>query len=54
LAQVNGAYESMTKAAKQASEVAEKNLSAAAAASFKAAGDAAEVVKSTTRGRRTA
>ena len=54
LAQASSAYDSLTKAAKQASEVAEKNLSAAASASFKAAGDAAEVVKSTTRGRRTA
>ncbi len=54
LAQASSAYDSLTKAAKQAAEVAEKNLSAAANASFKAAGDAAEVVKSTTRGRRTA
>ncbi len=54
LAQASSAYDSMTKAAKQAAEVAEKNLSAAANASFKAAGDAAEVVKSTTRGRRSA
>ena len=54
LAQATSAYDSMTKAAKQAAEVAEKNLSAAASASFKAAGDAAEVVKSTTRGRRAA
>ncbi len=54
LAQATSAYDSMTKAAKQAAEVAEKNLSAAANASFKAAGDAAEVVKSTTRGRRAA
>ena len=52
LAQTSSAYDAMTKAAKQAAEVAEKNLSAAANASFKAAGDAAEAVKSTTRGRR--
>lgn len=54
MAQATNAYDSMTKAAKQAAEVAEKNLSAAANASFKAAGDAAEAVKSTTRARRAA
>lgn len=52
LAQASSAYDSMTKAAKQAAGVAEKNLSAAASASFQAAGQAAEAVKSTTRGRR--
>ena len=54
LAQANSAYESMTKAAKQAAEVAEKNLAAAANATFKAAGQAAEAAKSATRGRRAA
>lgn len=42
LATANSAYESMTKAAKQAAEVAESNLNAAANATFKAASDAAE------------
>jgi len=41
LATANGAYESLTKAAKQAAEVAESNLNAAANATFKAASDAA-------------
>lgn len=41
LAQANAAYESMTKAAKQAAEVAEKNLHAATAATIKAASEAA-------------
>lgn len=54
MAQASSAYDSLTKAAKQAADVAEKNLTAAANASFKAAGEAAEVVKSTTRGRRAA
>jgi hypothetical protein len=52
LAQATSAYDSMTKAAKQATEVAEKNLTAAANASFKAADQAAEAAKSVTRGRR--
>jgi len=54
LVQANNAFESMTKAAKQAAEVAEKNLAAATSATFKAAGEAAEVAKSATRGRRAA
>jgi len=54
LVQANNAFESMTKAAKHAAEVAEKNLSAATTATFKAAGEAAEVAKSATRGRRAA
>lgn len=41
LAQANAAYESMTKAAKQAAEVTEKNLQAASAQAFKAATDVA-------------
>ena len=54
LVQANTAFDSMTKAAKQAAEVAEKNLAAATNATFKAAGEAAEVAKSATRGRRAA
>ena len=54
LVQANSAFDSMTKAAKQAAEVAEKNLAAATSATFKAAGEAAEVAKSATRGRRAA
>lgn len=54
LVQANTAFDSMTKAAKQAAEVAEKNLAAATSATFKAAGEAAEVAKSATRGRRAA
>jgi phasin family protein len=54
IAQANTAFESMTQAAKQAAEVAEKNLASATSATFKAAGEAAEVAKSATRGRRTA
>ena len=54
LVQANTAFDSMTKAAKQAAEVAEKNLAAATSATFKAAGEAAEVAKSATRGRRVA
>jgi len=54
LAQAAGAYDAMTKAAKQATEVAEKNLSAAANATLKAAGQAAEVAKTAARGRRAA
>ncbi|MVW73523.1 TIGR01841 family phasin [Bordetella sp. 15P40C-2] len=42
LATVNGAYESLTKATKQAVEAAESNMNAAANATFKAATDAAE------------
>ena len=54
LAQATTAYEAMTKAAKEAAQTAESNLSAAATAAFKAAGDAAETVKASTRGRKTA
>jgi phasin family protein len=54
MAQASSAYDSMTKAAKQAAEVAEKNLAAAANATFKAAGQAADAAKSATRGRRAA
>lgn len=52
LATANSAYESLTKAAKQAAEVAENNLNAAANATFKAANDVAEAAgKATTRRR---
>ena len=54
LTQANTAFDSMTKAAKRAAEVAEKNLAAATSATFKAAGEAAEVAKSAARGRRAA
>ena len=54
LATANGAYESLTKAAKQAAEVAESNLNAAANATFKAATDAAEAATKSTRARRAA
>lgn len=54
LAQANSAFDSMTKAAKQAAEAAEKNLAAATSATMKVAGEAAEVAKSATRGRRAA
>lgn len=49
LATANGAYDSLTKAAKQAAEVAESNLNAAANATFKAASDAADVAGRSTR-----
>lgn len=49
LATANGAYDSLTKAAKQAVEVAESNLNAAANATFKAATDAAEVAGKSAR-----
>ena len=54
MAQANTAYDQVTKAAKQAAETAEKNLTAAASATFKAASDAADAAKSVTRARRTA
>lgn len=55
LATANSAYDSLTKAAKQAAEVAESNLNAAANATFKAASDAAEVAtKAAGRTRRSA
>jgi len=49
LATANGAYESLTKAAKQAAEVAESNLNAAANATFKAASDAADAATKSTK-----
>jgi len=52
LATANSTYESLTKAAKQAAEVAENNLTAATNATFKAANDVAEAAgKATTRRR---
>lgn len=55
LATANGAYESLTKAAKQAADVAESNLNAATNATFKAASDAADAAnKVASRTRRTA
>ena len=54
LATANSAYESLTKAAKQAAEVAESNLNAAANATFKAASDAAEAAGKVTNRRRAA
>lgn len=54
LAQASGAFDAMTKAAKQATEAAEKNLTAATSATLKAAGQAAEAAKTATRGRRAA
>jgi phasin family protein len=54
LAQATAAYDSMNKAAKQAAEVAEKNLHAATSATFKAASDAASnATKTAGRARRT-
>ena len=52
MAQAGAAYDSMTKAAKQAAEVAEKNVTAAANATFKAATDAADAAGKTVRGAR--
>ncbi|MEO6984130.1 MAG: TIGR01841 family phasin [Paralcaligenes sp.] len=54
LANAASAYESVSKAAKQAAEVAESNINAATNASFKAATDAADAAKSSTRARRNA
>lgn len=55
LATATSAYDSMAKAAKQAAEVAESNLNAAANATFKAASDAADAAgKVAPRARRTA
>ena len=48
VASANTAYETVAKAAKQASEAAESNITAATNATFKAASEAAEVVKSAT------
>jgi len=52
LAQATAAYDSMNKAAKQAADVAEKNMHAATDATFKAASDA--TTKTTSRSRRNA
>ena len=55
LATATSAYDSLAKAAKQAAEVAESNLNAAANATFKAASDAADVAgKAAPRSRRAA
>ncbi|MFC4273695.1 TIGR01841 family phasin [Achromobacter aloeverae] len=56
LATATSAYDSLTKAAKQAAEVAESNLNAAANATFKAASDAADAANkvATPRSRRAA
>lgn len=54
LATANSAYESLTKAARKAVEVAESNMNAAANATFKAATDAAEAAGKATRVRRAA
>lgn len=54
MAQASGAFDAMTQAAKQAADVAEKNLTAAANATLKAAGQAADAAKSATRSRRPA
>jgi phasin family protein len=51
LAQANAAYESMNRAAKQAAEVAEKNLQAATSTAFKAATQAANGAKAASRRR---
>jgi phasin family protein len=49
LATATSAYDSMTKAAKQAAEVAESNLNAAANATFKAASDAADAANAASK-----
>ncbi len=55
VATANSAYDAMSKAAKQAADVAESNLNAATNATFKAASDAAEVAsKAGARTRRSA
>ena len=54
LATATSAYDSLAKAAKQAADVAESNLSAAANATFKAATDAAEAAGKATSRRRAA
>ena len=51
LAQANAAYDSMTKAAKQAAEVAEKNLQTATATAMKAATEASNTAKAAGRRR---
>jgi len=52
LATANGAYESLSKAAKQAADAAGANLNAATTATFKAATDAAEAAGKTARAAR--
>ncbi|MGN6578597.1 MAG: TIGR01841 family phasin [Bordetella sp.] len=54
LATATSAYDSLAKAAKQAADVAESNLSAAANATFKAATDAAEAAGKVASRRRAA
>lgn len=55
LATANSAYESVAKAARQAADTAESNITAATNASFQAATDAAEAAKSSApRARRSA
>jgi phasin family protein len=55
LATANSAYESVAKAARQAADAAESNITAATNASFQAATDAAEAAKSSApRARRSA
>lgn len=54
LATATSAYDSLAKAAKQAADVAESNLSAAANATFKAATDAADAAGKATSRRRAA
>lgn len=54
VASATNAYESVAKAAKQASQAADSNIQAATNASLKAAADAAEVVKTTSRNARKA
>lgn len=54
LASANSAYDSLTKAAKQAADVVESNLNAAASASLKAATDVAGAAKTAGRARRSA
>ena len=54
LATATSAYDSLAKAAKQAADVAESNMSAAANATFKAATDAAEAAGKATSRRRAA
>ena len=54
LATANNAYESISAAAKQAAEVAETNMNAAANATFSAASDVADAAKSSSRGSRRA
>jgi phasin family protein len=51
LAQANATFDSMTKAAKQAAEVAQKNLQTASATAFKAASDVSNSAKAAGRRR---